>query len=246
MSYDALHSARVVTTIDGCEMGGNQDEGLVEMSQNFIARSAGELNHACRMLSASPVLGCDTETAGFSARTCRLLSVQISNGEFSVLVPASEGVMLGPLASLLASPEHLKVIHNAKFDLRFLNEAGYAVSHIFDSMVAEKLITKGADQSSSLAETLYRYFAVDLDKSARQIFSSKRWDGRWHPELVAYALRDVVYLPELQRQQAAWLERLGLHTDFAGKMTRLVSNTRHAESRTDNDDEERGAARLHE
>ena len=192
------------------------------MSQNFIARSTGELNHAWRILSASPVLGCDTETAGFSSRTCRMLSVQISNGEFSVLVPTSEGIKLGPLASLLASREHLKVIHNAKFDLRFLCDAGYAVGHVFDSMVAEKLITRGADQSASLAETLYRYFAVDLDKSARQIFSSKRWDGRWHPELVAYALRDVVHLPELQRQQAAWLERLGLEKEFADKMKRVM------------------------
>lgn len=209
------------------------------MSQNFIARSTGELNHACRILAASPVLGCDTETAGFSSRNCRMLSVQLSNGEFSVLVPTSEGVRLGALASLLTSPEHLKVIHNAKFDLRFLNEAGYAVSNVFDSMVAEKLITKGADQSSSLAETLYRYFAVDLDKSARQIFSSKRWDGRWHPELVAYALRDVVHLPELQRQQAAWLERLGLQKEFADKMTRLMAQPPRAEGCDDRSEQAR-------
>jgi hypothetical protein len=34
-------------------------------------------------------------------------------------------------------------------------------------MIAEKVLTKGAGQSASLAETLYRYFAVDLDKSQR-------------------------------------------------------------------------------
>ena len=89
-------------------------------------------------------------------------------------------------------------------------------------MIAEKLITRGADQSASLAETLYRYFGVDLDKSHRQTFSSKRWDGRWSPELVAYALGDVVYLPELKQQQEPWLERLGLLTEFNIKMMKLM------------------------
>ena len=191
-------------------------------SEILVARSLDELAHAHRVLSESELLGCDTETAGFNSRRCRLLSVQISDGTFSVLVPASEGVALGPLAQLLASPDHLKVFHNAKFDLRFLAEAGYAVRHVFDSMIAEKLITRGADQSASLAETLYRYFAVDLDKSRRQTFSSRRWDGRWSPDLVAYALSDVVHLPELKRQQEPWLERLGLVKEFTKRMAALI------------------------
>ncbi len=190
--------------------------------ETLVARSVDDLAYAYGVLSGSESLGCDTETAGFSSRQSRLLSVQISNGGFSVLVPVCEGVPLGPLASLLASPDHLKIFHNAKFDLRFLNEAGYPVQRIFDSMIAEKLITRGADQSASLAETLYRYFGVDLDKSQRQIFSSKGWDGRWPPELLAYALADVVYLPELKRQQEPWLARLGLLKEFNHKMSKLM------------------------
>jgi ribonuclease D len=90
-----------------------------------------------------------------------------------------------------------------------------------DSLFAEKLITRGADQSSSLAETLYRYFGIDLDKSHRQTFSNRRWDGRWHAELVAYALSDVVHLPALKRQQEPWLERLGLLKEFDAKIRKL-------------------------
>ena len=139
-----------------------------------------------------------------------------------MLVPVCEGVGLGPLASLLADPRYLKIFHNAKFDLGFLREAGYPVRRIFDSMIAEKLITRGADQSASLSDTVYRYFGIDLDKSHRKIFSSKRWDGRWHPELVAYALSDVVYLPELKKQQEPWLERLGLLKEFNARMMKLM------------------------
>jgi DNA polymerase-1 len=199
------------------------EECLITSHETLVARSADDLAYAYRVLSDSVELGCDTETAGFSSRQCKMLSVQMSNGSFSVLVPFSEGVRLGPqLASLLASADHLKIFHNAKFDLRFLNEAGYPVRRIFDSMIAEKLITRGADQSASLSETLYRYFGVDLDKSHRQTFSNRRWDGCWHPELVAYALADVLYLPQLKQQQSPWLERLGLLKEFNEKMRKLM------------------------
>ncbi|MEJ7698090.1 MAG: hypothetical protein WKF71_00350 [Pyrinomonadaceae bacterium] len=72
------------------------------------------------------------------------------------------------------------MFHNAKFDLAFLRESGYEAQNIFDTMIAEKVLTKGAGQSASLAETLYRYFAVDLDKSHRANFHTKlerRLDG---------------------------------------------------------------------
>ena len=194
----------------------------VDKIETLVARTDKELEHAFRVLSFSANIGCDTETTGLNSRTSRLLSVQFSDGKFSVLVPFSEGVKLGVLASLLESEKHTKIIHNAKFDLQFLNRVGYEVRNVFDSMIAEKLITRGANQSSSLAETLYRYFAVDLDKSQRKTFSSKTWDGRWTNELVAYALSDVVYLAALKEEQEMWLERLGLMREFNARMTRII------------------------
>jgi DNA polymerase-1 len=190
--------------------------------ETFVAHTTEELEYAYRSLSASANIGCDTETTGLNARTSRLLSVQFSDGKFSALVPFSEGVILGPLAALLESKAHTKIIHNAKFDLEFLSRAGYETRNVFDSMIAEKLITRGANQSVSLAETLYRYFAVDLDKSKRSVFSSKTWDGRWTTELVEYALSDVAYLVALKEQQQAWLERLGLIKEFRVKMAKLI------------------------
>jgi DNA polymerase-1 len=193
------------------------------MNEILVARTNEEIECAYRVLSSSANIGCDTETTGLNSRTNRLLSVQFSDGKFSVLVPTSEGVKLGVLASLLESEKHTKIIHNAKFDLQFLNRAGYEVRNVFDSMIAEKLITRGADQSVSLAETLYRYFAVDLDKSKRNIFSSKSWNGLWTNELVAYALSDVVYLAALKEEQEVWLERLGLMREFQTQMSKIWS-----------------------
>jgi DNA polymerase-1 len=106
--------------------------------------------------------------------------------------PVSEGVGLGPIAGILSNTAICKAFHNAKFDLEFLRGNGYEVVNYYDTMIAEKVLTRGANQSASLAETLYRYFAVDLDKTQRAKFS-RRWDGIWTDELVAYALSDVIH-----------------------------------------------------
>jgi DNA polymerase-1 len=187
----------------------------------LIARSARDIEAAYEKLSKAEILGCDTETSGLSARHGRLFSVQFSDGDFNVLVPTSENVQLGKLELVLSNPKITKIFHNAKFDLEFLRENGSATENVFCTMVAEKVLTKGANQSASLAETLYRYFAVDLDKSQRAKFN-KKWDGIWTPELVDYALADVVYLPNLMREQKLWLERLGLIEEFERQMRKII------------------------
>jgi ribonuclease D len=186
----------------------------------LVARTSEQINFAYEKLIHATEIGCDTETSSLSPRNGRLFSVQFSDGDFNVLIPISERVQLGKLAEILENPEITKIFHNAKFDLAFLQENGFLVENVFCTMLAEKVLTKGANQSVSLAETLYRYFAVDLDKSQRAKFN-KTWNGIWTDELVNYALSDVVYLPELKRQQTNWIERLGLQEDFEFQMQKL-------------------------
>lgn len=188
----------------------------------LVARDKGELEVAFERLSSAAIIGCDTETSGFSPASGRLFSVQFSDGEFNVLVPVSEGIALGALAGILADPSITKIFHNAKFDLDFLNHNGIAVNNIYDTMIAEKVLTRGANQSASLAETLYRYFAVDLDKSPRSKFTRK-WDGIWTDELVTYALSDVVHLPRLMAEQTAWLEKLDLSDEFNIQLNKILA-----------------------
>lgn len=187
----------------------------------LVARTAGEIDDAFARLSSASALGCDTETSGFNSSVGKLFSVQFSDGEFGVLVPISEGVALGKLADILADESITKIFHNAKFDLDFLGAAGVSVNNLFDTMIAEKVLTRGADQSASLAETLYRYFAIDLDKSPRSKFTRK-WNGIWTDELVNYALSDVFHLPELMKEQQNWLERLGLTAEFESQMSKIL------------------------
>lgn len=127
---------------------------------------------------------------------------------------------MGEFGDLLANPAITKVFHNAKFDLEFLHAAGHRIENVFDTMIAEKVLTRGANQSASLAETLYRYFAIDLDKSQRAKFT-KKWDGVWTEDLVNYALSDVTHLPLLMREQMTWLEKLDLSFEYAEQMAKL-------------------------
>lgn len=186
-----------------------------------MARSADEIEIAYEKLSTASVLGCDTETSSLSARGGRIFSVQFSDGDFSVLIPTSEGVALGKLAAILENSGITKIFHNARFDLEFLREDGYQVANVFDTMIAEKVLTRGANQSASLAETLYRYFAVDLDKSQRAKFN-RTWNGVWTKELVDYALSDVVYLPKLMYEQTLWLKNLGLENVYAEQLRKIL------------------------
>lgn len=186
----------------------------------LVARTKDEIEAASETLRDATAIGCDTETSGLSARSGRLFSVQFSDGEFNVLVPVSEGVALGKLADLLTDAAITKIFHNARFDLDFLSESGYSVENVFDTMVAEKVLTRGAGQSASLADTLYRYFAVDLDKSQRAKFNRK-WNGIWTDELVDYALSDVIHLPRLMEQQSVWLEKLGMTGEYETQLSKL-------------------------
>jgi ribonuclease D len=187
----------------------------------LVVRNAGDISAAYERLREAQTLGCDTETSSLSARRGKLFSVQFSDGDYSVLIPVSEGVSLGKLEEILTNPNIVKVFHNAKFDLEFLRENGYEINNIFCTMLAEKVLTRGAGQSVSLAETLYRYFAVDLDKSHRAQFT-KTWNGIWTDDLVNYALSDVVYLPILMHEQILWLERLGLTEEFQKQIAKIL------------------------
>jgi ribonuclease D len=188
----------------------------------LIARTTEEIQSAHSRLGVAAVLGCDTETSSLNSKYGKLFSLQFSDGDFNVLVPISEGIELGTLSDILSDPSITKIFHNAKFDLDFLTAVGIDVQNIFDTMIAERVLTRGANQSASLAETLYRYFAVDLEKSHRSKFN-RTWNGIWTDELVEYALSDVMHLPNLMREQMAWLERLGLSEEYDRQMAKIRS-----------------------
>ena len=188
----------------------------------LVVRTVSEAERALELLGDKDHIGCDTETSGLHPSNGSLLSIQFSDGITNVLVPVSEGVNPELFGSFLADESVTKIFHNARFDLGFLSARGLVTRGVFDSMIAEKVLTRGANQSVSLAETLYRYFAVDLDKSKRKRFG-KSWNGEWTPDLVEYAMNDVIFLPRLMKEQSDWLGRLGLEEEYAALLESVVA-----------------------
>ena len=189
----------------------------------LVARTPEQIDFGFSQLSGAAAVGCDTETSSLNPNYGKLFSIQFSDGNFNLLVPMSEGVGLGKLIELLSDTSIVKIFHNAKFDIDFLSAVGIRVNNIFDTMIAEKVLTRGANQSASLAETLYRYFAVDLEKSHRSKFN-RSWDGVWTEELVDYALSDVAHLPALMHEQRAWMEKLELAEEYSRQVGKIVSS----------------------
>jgi ribonuclease D len=189
--------------------------------KRIVVRNQNEAEGAFDDLKGSAVIGCDTETSSLNSKSGRLYSIQFSNGEVEVLIPISEGVKLHRLADVLEDASIVKVFHNARFDLGFLDAYSLPTRNVFCTMTAEKILTKGANQSVSLAETVYRYFGIDLDKTKRQVFTGN-WDGIWTEDLVDYALSDVAFLPRLMKEQTEWMNRLGLVGDYEQAVNRLL------------------------
>lgn len=195
----------------------------------LIATTRQTLREAARRLRESTIIAVDTETTGLDPHTDVIHSVQFStvDGKFSVLVPRQQAPsgeselqpMLGPLMELLNDPKHLKVAHNAAFDLKMLiaHYPDFTPVRWFDTMVAERLLTAGTYARSSLADVTERYLGIKRDKEIRTTFYDGTWDGfTWTGDLVDYALVDVetlgaiakIQMGKVQEQDLLWTARL--------------------------------------
>ena len=122
------------------------------------------------------VLALDIETTGLDPLTDQIRLVQIAAKDLPVLIvdlfQCPNG--LSALTPLLVN-KAVKVIHNAKFDLKFLFKNGVEVKgQIFDTMLADQLLSAGkANHSSSLDNLAQSYLGRQLDKQQQ----SSQWEA---------------------------------------------------------------------
>jgi DNA polymerase I len=164
---------------------------------HFI-QNAEALQRALSPLMEATVLGLDTETTGLDPFQHQICLVQIAaSGHVPVIIdrrmiPAEA---LGLLRALLAGPA-IKVLHNAKFDLKFLLQAGLPVQGpIFDSMLAAQLLTAGIQSKGfSLVDLTRDYLSETLSKAEQ----TSDWSGDLTPTQLAYAARDATTVLRLR------------------------------------------------
>ncbi len=186
------------------------------MDINFeLVRDAEAVKRASDELAREPVLGLDTETTELDPYKGEMRLVQLSSGRktfiFDLLPFRTNGGLrenadLAPLRRLIESGSQVKVLHNAKFDAKWIrHELGSEIGNAFDSYLASQLIAAGeSERRHSLADVTQYFTGTVLDKTEQ--LSDWR-AAELTASQVEYAARDAAIMLPLFEQLTDRLKR---------------------------------------
>ena len=160
-----------------------------------------QLNKAVGLLEKRDMLGIDIEATGLDPYNDKLLLVQIGTEEVSYIFDAQTMPLYGvePLIKLLENPKIVKIMHNGKFDYGFIKlQVGAKVNNIFDTMLAEGILTAGLKRPQSLANLSEQYLETRLDKTTRKSFEELK-TRITESQLKYSALDTLVLFPIFER-----------------------------------------------
>jgi DNA polymerase-1 len=155
-------------------------------------------------LEKAPIIAIDTEGTKFDPFTAKLLLFQIATKEKAYVFDCAKVDIL-PLKYILEAERPLKIAQNAKFDYSLLKtKLGIKLGSLFDTMLAERILTCGISREISLKTLAEKYLGVKIDKSVRESFydpASLAQRGRFTREQLDYSARDVLVLHEIFEKQ---------------------------------------------
>ena len=177
------------------------------MNTNYkVIKTEEELRKAIELLSTHQVVGLDTETTELDPYYGRLRLIQIATpaGVYVIDVDAfrngdaKKSEALAPLRALLAAPRPIKILHNAKFDAKFIKHTlGTDLGGIFDTLLASQLLGAGdIEERHGLEAVASRYLNEAVDKSERL----SNWDLELTEAQLEYAARDAAVLLPLREK----------------------------------------------
>ena len=152
-------------------------------------------------------LAVDTETTGLNHIEDRIIMLQIGD-HLTQFVIDVRYIDISPLKNILEG-DQVKILHNVKFDYKFLMEYNIRLNNVWDTMLTSQVIHCGKDISHSLANVLSRELNIEMDKSVRANFISKGSAEFTESEII-YGAKDIEYLIHLFHNQSNTCERLNL------------------------------------
>lgn len=179
------------------------------------------VEESLKILEPLRVVGLDTETTGTEIWQGRLLTLQLGNKENQVVIDCMT-IDVKQYKDYLES-DRLFIIHNAKFDLRWLYKEHIVVRNVYDTYLAEKILFLGFPPgivSLSLQACCDRYLHIYLDKTVR---------GQIHAgmteEVIVYAANDVVHLEDIMNLQLITINARGqkVALDIENEFVRVLA-----------------------
>ena len=158
-----------------------------------------QLAEVLKPLQSCQAIAVDTETTGLDPLKDRIRLVQIAAPNQPVIIIDLFKVAketLSPLRELLQGTP-IKVLQNAKFDLKFLQQAGLPMAgKLFDTMIAAQLLDAGVrSHGYNLAELVKVYLGEELSKEQQR----SDWSNpSLSSEQLEYAARDAAILLRLR------------------------------------------------
>lgn len=156
------------------------------------------------------IVGIDIETTmrngdRSSPYTDDILCITVNDG--SSISVARDVQTIEPI---LVDPSILKVFQNGAFDIQFLESRLWdaRIENVWDTMIAERLLTAGFGQGCDLSSLTQKYCGVETSKDIRDTFSHHM--GELSSTQIEYAKGDVRYLLDIQRQQERNLKERGM------------------------------------
>lgn len=179
------------------------------------------VEESLKILEPLRVVGLDTETTGTEIWQGKLLTLQLGNKENQVVIDCMT-INVKQYKDYLES-DRLFIIHNAKFDLRWLYKEHIVVRNVYDTYLAEKILFLGFPPgivSLSLQACCDRYLHIYLDKTVR---------GQIHAgmteEVIVYAANDVVHLEDIMNLQLVTINARGqkVALDIENEFVRVLA-----------------------
>lgn len=173
------------------EIGGNMNTIYIDSDDNF------NQSNIIEDLKIKNLYFIDTETSGLNPRRCKLCIFQINTGDkvYVINVLNISNDNFHRVMDIINTTEKTWVLHNAKFDLKFLYAKDINVfASIEDTMLMQTCILQGrCNDKVSLKYLAEEYCGVELDKKEQL----SDWTGILTDKQIVYAAIDVIILEDI-------------------------------------------------
>ena len=177
-------------------------------------------------------VGVDTETKRFDPSVdTDLLSLQLGDDKKQFVIDCST-VSIQLFKDIME--RKLVIFQNAKFDLKFLYFFGIVPSKIYDTFLAERILTTGIPTArKGLDALVWNYCKQHMDKSVRGSIHREGLSTR----VIKYAGDDVKYLSEIKRKQLEKAQELDLLKSISldNEYVRVLAYIEHCGVKLDKD-----------